>query len=82
VRRPAGKALRKMARCQASTDAPVWGDRRQRLKDEGPRGQLLVGYRKLPRPEAPAAPEHEVEVQDSWTPSSTGPPSELGFDPF
>ena len=82
ARGSAGKAPREMACGQASFNAPAGRDRRERLEDEAPLAKLRVGDRKALRAKAAAAPQHEVQVENTRPPAPPSAPAECSFDPF
>lgn len=75
-----GKALSEMARGQASLNAPPRRDRGEGLEDKASLSKLLVRNGETSRAKVAAAPEGQIEVEHSWTPSPAGPAAELLLD--
>ncbi len=61
-------------------DAPSWSDCRERLKDEIALGEARVRNRELPRSEFAAAPQDDVEVEDSRSPAAAAPPAKVALN--
>ena len=60
-------------------DAPSWSDCRERLKDEVTLGEARMRNRELPRAEFAAAPQDDVEVEDSRSPAAAAPPAKVAL---
>ena len=59
---------------------PTRGNGRERLKDEASLRKLAVGNDETPRAKSSAAPQDDVEIEDTRTPSATASPTELAFE--
>jgi hypothetical protein len=57
-------------------DSPSRRDGRERLEDEAALCQLRVRDRQLSRIEPTAAPQRDVQVEDTWAPLAPAPPAE------
>lgn len=75
-----GKALGEVADRQAVHDPPRRRNCSKRMKNEAAPGELGMRDGELPRLEAASAPQHEIEVEDAWTPSAATTPSKIPFD--
>src|SRR5438445_13134618 len=76
---PAGKARGEMADAERA-EAPAGRNCRERLEDEASAGELPVGNGQPARAELAAAPQHDVEVEDARTPSTTGTAAEFALE--
>ena len=61
-------------------DTPARSDCRERLKHEAAARELRVGDDQVRRPEFPAAPQRDVEVEDAWAPAPAGAATEFALD--
>ena len=77
-----GKAVGKVAGRERAAHPPPRCDCRERLKHEGAAFEAVMGDVQPPRPEAPAAPQGDVEVEDSRRPMFATPPAELSLHRF
>jgi len=74
--------MREVAGGQAAADAPVGGDRRERLEDEAAALELGVGDGEAARAKAAAAPQCNVEIEDARTPAARAAPPEVALKPL
>ncbi len=77
ARASAGKALGKVANPQAIVDPPRRRDGRERMKDESTARERGMRYGQAPGFEAAAAPQHEIEVENTRAPATAASPAEL-----